>query len=101
MMRALIFALGLVIAFGGLSAQTPVWQPSPGHTQLPIWSGAVSDAHSVPGPEKEAPVNKLVADKWVRPLFYPIKWPILHFASCDRDQSNTTGAVIYTEDTHW
>jgi acetyl esterase/lipase len=29
----------LVFASYGLSAQAPVWQPSPGHTQLPIWSG--------------------------------------------------------------
>jgi acetyl esterase/lipase len=28
-----------------------VWQPSPGHKQLPIWPGAVPDAQPVPGPE--------------------------------------------------
>ena len=27
------------------------WQPSPGHTQLPIWPGAVPDAQPVDGPE--------------------------------------------------
>src|SRR5579862_1823032 len=32
-------------------AQTSVWQPSPGHTQIPIWPGAAPDAQSVPGPE--------------------------------------------------
>jgi acetyl esterase/lipase len=26
-------------AVGGLGAQAPAWQPSPGHTQVPIWPG--------------------------------------------------------------
>ena len=43
-MKPLIFALSVVFAFAGLSAQTPAWQPSPGHTQVPIWLGAVPDA---------------------------------------------------------
>ena len=50
-MKPLIFALCVVSAFGGLRAQTPAWQPSPGHTQVPIWLGAVPDAQPVAGPE--------------------------------------------------
>jgi acetyl esterase/lipase len=50
-MKPLIFALSIVFAFGGLSAQTPAWQPSPGHTQVPIWPGAVPDPQPVAGPE--------------------------------------------------
>jgi acetyl esterase/lipase len=50
-MRPLILALCVVFAFGRLSAQTPGWQPSPGHTQVPIWPGAVPDAQPVAGPE--------------------------------------------------
>ncbi|HWY26296.1 MAG TPA: alpha/beta hydrolase [Candidatus Angelobacter sp.] len=50
-MRTLIFALCVVFAFGDLSAQTPGWQPSPGHTQVPIWPGTVPDAQPVAGPE--------------------------------------------------
>jgi acetyl esterase/lipase len=50
-MKPLIFALWVVFAFGGLSAQTPPWQPSPGHTQVPIWPGAVPDARPAAGPE--------------------------------------------------
>jgi acetyl esterase/lipase len=46
-----VFALGVVFACGGLSAQTPPWQPSPGHKQVPIWPGAVPDAQPVAGPE--------------------------------------------------
>jgi acetyl esterase/lipase len=52
-MKPLIFALCVVFAFGGLSAQTHVWQPSPGHTQVPIWPGAVPDAQPVLAPESE------------------------------------------------
>src|SRR2546423_7867589 len=51
-MKPLIFALCVVFAFGGLSAQTPVWQPSPGHTQVPIWPGTAPDAQPVAGPEE-------------------------------------------------
>ena len=52
-MKPLIFALWIVFVCGGLNAQTNVWQPSPGHAQMPIWPGAVPDAQAqlVPGPE--------------------------------------------------
>src|SRR5215471_4557842 len=50
-MKPLLFALCAVFAFGGLSAQQTAWQPSPGHTQVPIWPGAGPDAQSVAGPE--------------------------------------------------
>ena len=51
-MKPLLFAFCFVFAFGGLSAQTPVWQPSPGHTQVPIWPGTPPDAQAVAGPEE-------------------------------------------------
>src|SRR5436309_993823 len=51
LMKALIFAICVVSAFGSLSAQKSVWQPSPGHTQLPIWPGRVPDPQPVAGPE--------------------------------------------------
>src|SRR6267378_757313 len=50
-MKPLLFALCVVFACDSLSAQTPIWQPSPGHTQVPIWPGAAPDAQPVPGPE--------------------------------------------------
>lgn len=65
-MKPLSFAIGVVFAFGGLSAHMPNWQPSPGHTQLPIWPGAVPDAQAVPGPESAVMVKKLVAGRpWI------------------------------------
>src|SRR5437870_2211582 len=44
----LLFA---VFALTGFSAQTLSWQPSAGHTQIPIWAGAAPDPQPVAGPE--------------------------------------------------
>jgi acetyl esterase/lipase len=66
-MKPSIFALAVVFAFANLSAQTPVWQPSEGHAQLPIWPGAVPDARPANGPEiaKWSGKNDLIAGKQV------------------------------------
>src|SRR5712692_7617534 len=50
-MKPLIFALCVLFGCGGLSAQTPGWQPSPGHTQVPIWPGTAPNAQPAAGPE--------------------------------------------------
>ncbi|MBV8707537.1 MAG: alpha/beta hydrolase [Acidobacteriaceae bacterium] len=64
-MNALIFTVLALFGFSHLSAQQPVWQPSPGHTQIPIWPGAVPDAQPVTGPETAITREKdhLVAGK--------------------------------------
>jgi len=49
-MKFLIFLAGTLFTFE-INAQTNVWQPAPGHTQLAIWPGAIPDPHPVPGPE--------------------------------------------------
>lgn len=54
-MKPLLFALCVVSAFGSLSAQNSVWQPSPGHTQVPIWPGTAPDQQPVGGPELTTP----------------------------------------------
>ncbi len=66
-MKPLIFALCVLFAFGGLNAQTPAWQPSPGHTQAPIWPGSVPDARPAEGPEVATTAKEsLVAGRpWV------------------------------------
>src|SRR5215469_12559616 len=67
-MNRLIVALYIVLTFGGLRAQTSPWQPSPGHTQVPIWPGAIPDAQPITGPETSTVREKdhLVAGKpWV------------------------------------
>jgi acetyl esterase/lipase len=50
-MKPLIFALCVAFAVANLKAQTHVWQPSPGHVQVPIWPGAAPDPQPVKGPE--------------------------------------------------
>jgi len=51
LMKTLLFALCVGAARGSLNAQKPVWQPSPGHTQVPIWPSAAPDPQPVAGPE--------------------------------------------------
>lgn len=61
--RILLFTC-VVLACGRLSAQTNVWQPSPGHKQVPIWPGAIPDAQPVPGSEAVlSNADWVVADK--------------------------------------
>jgi acetyl esterase/lipase len=66
-MKSLIFALCVISASGTLSAQKTVWQPSVGHTQIPIWPGAAPDPQPVAGPEyaKSSGKNDLIAGKQV------------------------------------
>jgi len=49
----------------GLTGQTSGWQPSPGHTQVPIWPGTPPDPQPVKGPESMETSGKsfLVAGK--------------------------------------
>jgi acetyl esterase/lipase len=54
-MKALIFALCVVVAMGSESAQADSWQPSPEHAQVLIWPGAVPDAIPNPRPESVGP----------------------------------------------
>jgi len=62
-MKTLILALYFLFAQGGLSAQTSAWQPSAGHSQVPIWPGGAPDAQPAAGPETVRTVNQLVAGK--------------------------------------
>jgi acetyl esterase/lipase len=67
-MKPLLFAFCVVFAVGGVSAQHTTWQPSPGHTQVPIWPGRVPDPQPVAGPEVAKTTGKesLVAGRpWV------------------------------------
>ncbi len=64
-----LFTLCALFVFGGVSvqtatAQTKVWQPSPGHTQIAIWPGPPPDAQPVPGPESvQTDTKSLIAGK--------------------------------------
>jgi len=45
-------ALCLLVACVSAHAQTKIWEPAAGHTQLPIWPGTPPDAKPMPGPEE-------------------------------------------------
>src|SRR5580693_54684 len=47
----LLALLAFAVGESGLLARQAAWQPSLGHTQLPIWPGVVPDARPVDGPE--------------------------------------------------
>jgi hypothetical protein len=49
--KSLLFYLFLVVSVCGLGAQEKTWQPAPGHTQIPLWPGAVPDPQPDTGPE--------------------------------------------------
>jgi acetyl esterase/lipase len=50
-MKASIVVLTLLLACGAARAEDAAWQPSPGHTQIPLWPGTPPDTHVKPGPE--------------------------------------------------
>ncbi len=64
-MKHLIFALGVLFAFGELRAQTNVWRPSRGHTQVPVWPGAAPGTKPLAGPEGVTTSSDLVGGKTV------------------------------------
>src|SRR6202162_4386671 len=65
MTMPLLFALCVVFAFAGQTAQMPAWQPSPGHAQVPIWPGTVPDAQPAAAPEASTTDDSLIAGKRV------------------------------------
>jgi len=52
-MKPFVLTLFIVFILKALNTAADVWQPSPGHTQIPIWPGTPPDAaaQSVRGPE--------------------------------------------------
>ncbi|HEY1800148.1 MAG TPA: alpha/beta hydrolase [Terriglobales bacterium] len=64
-MKPHLVVLCILFALGTLIAQT--WQPSPGHTQIPIWPNTPPNAQPVKGPETATTDTKeLVAGKpWI------------------------------------
>jgi len=72
-LRPFILGLSVAFAFGDLTAQDSVrkftWQPSPGHSQIPIWPGVPPHAQPVAGPESTI---TLLKEKFVagRPWTY-------------------------------
>jgi acetyl esterase/lipase len=53
-----MLAMWIVLAIGGLRAQTAEWQPSAGHTQIPIWPGTAPDSQPTTPQEKTVTDDK-------------------------------------------
>ena len=49
--KAMLSAFLVLSALSQASAQQPVWQPSAGHTQIPIWPATPPDPSPMTGPE--------------------------------------------------
>ena len=83
--------LGAFLAATSMHVQAAVWQPTPGHTQLPLWPGTAPDARAVKGPEYVATTT----DHGVagRPYVYAgnITQPTLTVYA---PQGKNTGAVV-------
>lgn len=50
-MKSWVMAVCLLALCGHSNAQTTVWQPSAGHTQIPLWPATPPDAQPMPGAE--------------------------------------------------
>lgn len=93
---ALLAFLALAVREPRLCAGQPAWQPSPRHTQMPIWPGVIPDAQPVEGPEESGTVvdrdgnKKLVAGKpWV--YVGRVSQPTMTVYS---PEGNNTGAAV-------
>ncbi len=62
-MKLKILLLSLACASTTLHAQTHVWQPAPGHTQIPIWPATPPDPRPAKAPESVETADNLVAGK--------------------------------------
>jgi acetyl esterase/lipase len=89
-----------LLAYGAgesrLFAGQAAWQPSPGHTQLPIWPGAVPDAQPVDGPEVAETVVDTLGNKRLvggKPWVYvgKVSQPTMTVYS---PQGRNTGAAV-------
>jgi acetyl esterase/lipase len=93
-MKPLILTFLLVLACCGLAAQKPLWQPSPGHTQVTIWPGKAPNLQHVPGPEYAEtttdPAKDFVAGRAVT-FIYNVTHPTMTVYS---PRGHNTGAAV-------
>lgn len=59
--------MSVFVIFGVINAQTSVWQPSAGHTQIPIWPSTPPNARAAKGPEtaKSDPAKPVAGKPWI------------------------------------
>ncbi|HZM15240.1 MAG TPA: alpha/beta hydrolase [Candidatus Krumholzibacteria bacterium] len=89
-MKPSIIALCVVGWSSGLAAQTAPWQPSPGHTQVPIWPSTVAAGRAGPDSETTAIGGSMVAGRpWLQ--VRNVSRPTLTVYS---PQGTNTGAAV-------
>jgi acetyl esterase/lipase len=89
-MKFMVFALCAAIMLGSGQAPAEIWQPSPGHVQIPIWPKAPPDEQPVPGPEYVVTASHLVAGRHYVAVFN-VSRPTLTIYS---PPGKNTGAAI-------
>ena len=89
-MKLLSIVLCLLAACGSAHAETMVWQPSAGHTQIPIWPGAAPDLQPVPAPETATLSKELLAGKPVTSVTNVTRPTITVYAA----EGKSTGAAV-------
>ena len=82
----------IAMASSILSAQRKMWEPAPGHTQIPIWPGAAPDPQPVKGPEyaETSGPKDLIAGKPVTAI-YNVTVPTMTVYS---PKGNNTGVAV-------
>jgi acetyl esterase/lipase len=70
-MNFLFLFFSALSASGVLPSQANVWQPSPGHVQLPIWPGTPPDAKPPLGPEFVRKNATTVPSYWISNVAQP------------------------------
>jgi acetyl esterase/lipase len=100
MTKFLIFIFCVLLTFSEVIAQANTWQPSPGHTQMPIWPGAIPDAQPVARPEDMKIMNTpLVAGKhWIQ--VGPVSQPTMTIYS-PKEKNTGTAVVVFPGGGYW
>lgn len=83
-MKPLLFALLVIFAWSGLCAQQATWQPSPGHTQIPIWPDAVPDPQPIAAPE-------VSVSEYALSISHDSPWPVIKL---DERKKQRCAAVV-------
>src|SRR5215470_10238500 len=88
----LCLGICLVSAFSSADAQSSAWEPSSGHTQLPIWPGTAPDAQPAKVPETATvhATSRVAGQPWV--YVSNVSQPTMTVYS--PDGKNTGAAVV-------
>jgi acetyl esterase/lipase len=62
-MKSSISAFSIAVVLVAAGARAATWQPTPGHTQVPIWPGLPPSARATPDSETVSPAESPVAGK--------------------------------------